>query len=399
MTTPTTTKPSTPVTPYAWVILVVVYLASIAAPLNQLKVPPIMPVLMDALHLDLTRAGLLMSTVAVVGVILALPAGILVQRYGSRLIGVIALGCIAAGSAMGALSNSYGALLGSRVVEGIGISLIGVVAPATIALWFPPARQGAPMGIWSTWFPVGSVLMYLLAPILVDAFGWQAVWWVGAGFALIIMLVYGLLVRNPGSHPSTKSSENVSLDFRKALANRDIWLLGLAFTCFNLVMLAINTYYPTFLNEERGYPLGQAAFISSLGSLIIIGSAPLAGWISDRIGSRRLVFSLPFLALAILILLPFRVSGWHIPALIVIQAMIIGAIPTATFAAAPEIMHKTEWAGLGLAVILLGQYLGSLIGPVLFGGLVSNLGWVMAGNLMVPVCLLGFASAWMVRIR
>ena len=53
--------------PYAWVILLVVFLASVAAPLNQNKVPPLMPVMMEAFQLSLVQAGLLMSVFAITG--------------------------------------------------------------------------------------------------------------------------------------------------------------------------------------------------------------------------------------------------------------------------------------------------------------------------------------------
>ena len=61
----------------AWIILAVLLFFSIAAPLNQFKVPPIMPVLMSALGLSTARAGLLMSLYAVTGLILALPSGLI----------------------------------------------------------------------------------------------------------------------------------------------------------------------------------------------------------------------------------------------------------------------------------------------------------------------------------
>jgi predicted MFS family arabinose efflux permease len=392
-------KPTTNVLPYAWVILWVVYFASVAAPLNQFKVPPIMPVLMQTYHLDLAQAGALMSVIALVGLILALPAGIILQRWGSRFTGLVALGCIAAGAGMGALSNSYGVLMTSRVVEGVGIGLISVVAPATIAMWFPPERQGGPMGIWSTWVPVGSVVMYLLAPALTAWRGLPAVWWLGALFAMIMFVIYAAFVRRPPSQQPGDISAAEPLDLRKALANRNIWLLALEFACFTLAFVSLGTYYPTFLNTVRGYVLGQAAFVASIGTMVVLISAPLAGWVSDRINSRRLVFSLPFLALAVLLIFPFRVTGWAIIAVAIAQGFIAGAVPTATFAAAPEVMRKPQWAGLGLAVILIGQNLGQLIGPVLFGQLVNSVGWAAAGNLLIVVCLVGFVSAWMVKIR
>jgi len=390
---------------YAWVILAVVYFAGVAAPFNQFKVPPIMPVLLDRFNIDLAQAGLLMSMFAMIGLVLALPAGIILQRLGSKITGLIALACLAAGSALGALANGFGLLMASRVIEGIGMGLIGVVAPATIAMWFPPEKQGAPMGIWATWVPVGTVVMYALAPALTDAFGWQSVWWLGAGFALLMMVLYALLVRRPPTaiplspDEAAASKGDEGLNLRQALANRDIWLLALEFACFNMALISLNSYYPTFLNEVRAFPLGQAAVVASLGSFVVLGSSPLAGWLSDRLGSRRLVFGLPFLGLAGLLLFPFTVTGGWIYAVMIVQGILCGGVPTATFAAAPEVMRKPQLAGLGLSVVLIGQNLGQLIGPALFGLVVKNAGWAAAGYLMVPVCLIGFVAAWRVRVR
>jgi MFS family permease len=303
---------------------------------------------------------------------------------------------MAAGAVAGAFSQNYAILLVSRVLEGVGVGLIGVAAPATIAMWFPPEKQGTPMGIWATWVPVGSVAIYNLAPMLTGSLGWQSVWWLGAGFAMLMMIFSGLLITHPPAH-GPGDAQPPSL--HQALANRNIWLLALEFACFNLALVSLGTYYPTFLSEVRGYLLGQAALVSSISTLVVLFSAPVAGLLSDRIGSRRLVFSLPFLVIAVLFLFPFRVAGWQIIALMIIQGLIIGAVPTATFAAASEVMGKPQLAGLGLAIVLVGQNLGQLVGPVLFGELVQRLGWLTAGHLMIPFCLLGFISAWMVKVR
>jgi MFS family permease len=60
---------------------------------------------------------------------------------------------------------------------------------------------------------------------------------------------------------------------------------------------------------------------------------------------------------------------------------------------------KPHLVGLGLAVVALGQNLGMVIGPLLFGMLVETMGWAVAGYWLVPVCLLGFVAGWMVKVR
>ena len=387
------------IAPYAWIILAVVYFASVVAPFNQFKIPPIMPVLMQSMQIDLTQAGLLMSIIAMIGLVLALPTGVIIQRLGAKVTLLIALGLMAVGAGLGALATSFFILLGSRVVEGLGMGLMGVAAPATIAMWFPPEKRGTPMGIWATWVPVGSVAIFNLAPAMSAAFGLPSIWWMGAGFALLMMILCGwLIVHAPGTD-QTREQSTEALDLRKVLANRDIWLLALEFACMNFVMVALLTYYPTFLSEVRGYSLGQAGFLSSLASLVILVSAPAAGWLSDRIRSRRLVLSLPFLAAAVWLLFPFQVTGWQITLLMILQGILLGAIPTATFAAAPEVMRKPEWAGLGLAVVLLGQNLGQLLGPIFFSQMVGQFGWSLAGYLLIPFCLAGFVGSWLLKIR
>lgn len=396
---PATPPAKSSIASYAWVILAVVYFASVVAPFNQFKIPPIMPVLMQTYQIDLTQAGLLMSIIAMLGLVLALPTGVILQRFGTKTTLLIALGLMALGAGIGAFSGSFALLLGSRVVEGLGMGLMGVAAPATIAMWFPPDRQGTPMGIWATWVPVGSVVIYNLAPVMSASLGLASIWWMGAGFAILMMILCSWLIIHAPGQVQIQGQPTAAPNLQKALANRNIWLLALEFACMNFAMVALATYYPTFLSEVRGYSLGQAGFLASLASLAILVSAPAAGWLSDRIRSRRLVFSLPFLAAAVWLIFPFQVTGWQITVLMIMQGLLLGAIPTATFAAAPEIMQKPEWAGLGLAVVLIGQNLGQLLGPIFFSQMVGSFGWAAAGYLLIPFCLVGFISGWMIKIR
>ncbi|MEW5956300.1 MAG: MFS transporter [Chloroflexota bacterium] len=342
-------------------------------------------------------AGLLMSVFAFTGLILALPAGIILQKLGPKVAGLVAVGCLVIGSILGALSNSAEVLLASRVVEGVGMGLIAVVAPATIAMWFPREQQGTPMGIWATWVPMGGVIMFNLAPVLGIAAGWQAVWWFGAAFALVAFVLYWLLMRLPPA--SGNQVDDAPPKLKDGFANRDIWLLALQFGCFNVVFNSFGTFFVTFLAAERGYALTQAGFIASLTTMVILGSAPLAGLVSDGLGSRKLVYTIPFAIVTVLLLFPFHLTGWQLPLFMALLGILAGAIPTATFAAVPEVMGKPQLAGIGMAVLMVGQNLGMFVGPAVFGNLVEATSWVTAGYLLIPVAVAGVIAGWFVRVR
>lgn len=397
---------SVPATPhFAWVIFIVVFLASVVAPLNQMKVTPLLPVIMEYFQLPLGEAGWLNSVFSLTGLFLALPTGIFLRRLGPKLLGIISLACMTVGSALGALSPTPGLLIFSRIIEGTGLGLISVVGPAVIAMWFPPENRGTPMGIWATWFPVGCVLMYVFAPPMAEKLGWQSVWWLGASLSFLILIVYALIMRLPPSIERSSPKEVQSSIFSelksmmKFLNNKTIWMLGLGLALFSLTTMAIGTYYPTFLNEERGYTLSQASLISSIALFLILFTAPLAGALSDRIGSRRLLFSLPIIVMMLTMPFPFRIYGWWIIVLMTVIGFIGGAVPTATFAAAPEIMKKPELAGLGLAVVMAGSNLGMMVGPILFGNLVEWLGWIAAGYCLIPIGILDFFIMWRIKVR
>lgn len=393
---------------YAWVVLVVVFLASVAAPLNQFKVPPVMPTLMKSFNLDLGTAGLLMSVFALAGFILAIPAGFILQRLGAKVTGLIAIASLVIGASLGAMSTTAGLMLTSRIVEGIGMGLIAVVAPAVIAMWFPAAKRGIPMGLWATWVPMGMLVIYNLAPVLAARAGWQAVWWFSAAFSLFTLIIYWVFARMPsaseqsvpetrGTGLTTEIEEQPSLG--KAMANRNIWLLSFDFCCFNAASIAIGTFLPTFLVSMRGYSLGLAAFVTSLSTMVCLLSCPVGGLLSDRLGTRKWVYTVPFAIAAVMWLFPFTITGWLIPAYTIALGLISGPVATATFAAVPETMKRPQLVGIGMAIVMLGQNLGMFVGPAVFGKLAESVGWATAGYMLIPISILGIVAGWLVKVR
>ena len=95
------------------------------------------------------------------------------------------------------LSTSLGMLVAMRAVQGLGAALMSPQSMALITRTFPADRRGAAMGLWGATAGVATLVGPLAGGALVDAFGWEAIFFVNlpvgvVGFVLAWRLVPAL---------------------------------------------------------------------------------------------------------------------------------------------------------------------------------------------------------------
>ena len=384
-----------------WAVLVAVFVASIAVAANRFKVPPVLPVLMEELQVDMVTGGWLMSVSSVAGIILSIPAAISLARMGLRLTGLVAMGCAMAGAGIGALATGATALLLGRIIEGVSVSLIAVLAPTAISLWFPPRVRGLPMGIWAAWVPVGNVIMFNVAHPLMNAFGWRAVWTFGAFFAFVGFILVGLVVTSPAESESNGSSASASPgSFGRMLLNPSNWLLALSFGAFAFCLLGYNTWLPKFLTDTMH--IGPAA-ANAYASFMFVAAIPanvIAGWTINRLKDRYSMLPVAFLITTILFFWSFRLGSVSmvVPYMIAL-GFASNFIPTATFTLSPETMPRIEYASLALAIVMVGSNIGSVIGPPALGAVLSTRIWSAGSIWLVLVMGVGAIISWYLAKR
>ncbi len=392
---------------YGWMVVGIVFLISVAAPVNLFKVPPIMPVLIKVFNLNLTYAGLLMSVFSLAGLALALPAGVILSKVGPKRTGIISGLFMIAGSLAGAYCVTAGQLLAARTLEGVGMAVMGVLAPTVITLWIPREKRGIAMGIWSTWIAVGLIISMNVAPALEATGGWQRVWWFGTVFAVISLVVYwiffrmperqeGALMEDAGLAPQAGPGKPGSL--REAMGIRDVWFLAMTLLIFNVMMLALNAFMPTFLVRMHGFSMPQAGLTTCLVQAVMIISAPLGGHLADRIGSRK-IYTICFIGIAILWFFPFSLPGGLIPWLMIVFGLLSGPIVATIPLAISDVVKKPELIGFGMAIFMFCSHIGEFIGPVMFGSILDVSSWTIAGYVMVPVCLLGAVTGFIAKTK
>ncbi|GEA15200.1 MFS transporter [Moorella sp. E308F] len=385
----------------AWAVMWAVYLAGVAVALNQFKVPPVMQVLMESLQADMATAGWLMSVFCIAGVILALPAAFLLAGLGPKNSGLIGLGCIIIGAVIGAVAKSAAIMLIARTIEGVGLALIAVVAPAVISIWFEPHERGLPMGIWATWVPVGSFLIYNLANPIAKLGGWTSIWWFGAVFALVAFMVYSAIVAPPNKTASGSEEGGGAISISHGLKSINTWLISIAFAAFNFSFIAYATWAPTFLAEVHKMDPGAASFYASLVTLVFIPGGIFAGWVLDRFGNRKGILAASFIICTILVLWAFKVGG-NVGILVsyyVILGLAASFVPTCVFTIAPETAINPQFAGVALGVVILGQNSGMFIGPPVVGQAIASGGWDAGVYPLVAGLLVSLVATLLIRTK
>ena len=121
--------------------------------------------------------------------------GALSDGFGHRRVLVLSLWTIAAGSLLGAFTDSYTLLFATRIIEGVGYLGVIVAAPSLIVEATNPKDFGLALGLWSSFLPFGFAMMMVTSPWLLEASGWQGLWLFNAAILAIFALIFTISTR------------------------------------------------------------------------------------------------------------------------------------------------------------------------------------------------------------
>jgi len=131
-----------------------------------------------------------------------------------------------------------------------------------------------------------------------------------------------------------------------------------------------------------------------------IFSGPGGGRMSDRLGKRKMMVLIPYILMTLTFLVPFTVTGWMIPAYMLVFGIVGGPLAPVLLASVPEVTAKPQLIGIGMSVAALGQNIGMYIGPALFIRIqVATHSWAAAGYWMIPICIVGIIATCFIKVR
>jgi len=271
---------------------------------------PLLPLIRTSFALNYTQSGLLLSAFTISYGLGHLPAGWLSDRISPMIMIFVGIAGVAMAGVFFGLAPTFGLLVVANVLIGLTGSGYHPASSYLISKVTRPEQRGAALGV----HVIGGSASYFLAPLLAGgiavSLGWRGAYVALSipallfGVVLVVLLQRAAVQRGVSVQPTKTSSEP------RRSPRFWVWFgafLVLTTTSGALIGSAIG-FIPLMFVDSFGMREEAAA---GLLALIFSGGlwvAPLAGYLSDRVGRLRLLLSAGVIAIPAVYFLP-RISG------------------------------------------------------------------------------------------
>ena len=360
----------------AWVVLTVGQFSAVVAVLQRSS-------LGVATTDALTRFGITAATLGAFSMVqllvyaaLQVPVGVLIDRYGSRLLIVLGLLIMAGAQAMFAFTSRLPVAFAARGVLGVGDALVFISVMRLVPAWFPPERSAKLTNATGPVNQLGFVLAAVGFASALAAAGWTPAFLTAAAVSVASAVLALLLLRDsplgrPTRVPLGQALTTAGHGVREAWAEPGTRLgfwLGFM-TLFTGMAFGVMWGYP-FLTVGQGLSPGLAGTLMLCLALAGLAYGVTLGTFMARHPYYRSVIAIAVVCVvaavwAAVLLWPGRAPLWLLVVLVLaVPAPVIGAITTFDIA---RTSNPPRRLGSAIGVVNGGAFLGTLIAVMAIG--------------------------------
>lgn len=359
---------------YRWVVFVTVLFTYLLMSSQRTAPGLITDQVMQDFQVTATTIGLLTSIQFFVYTGLQIPMGILADRFGPNLFLIIGAFLTGIGTIFYSVGSHEFFLFFARILTGIGDATIWVNMVLILSQWFNAKEFTRLLGIAAMTGSLGFLLATFPFSLFIDFLGWRGAFF-SAGLLLCFcgISLYFVLVKKPNQSMIIKSEqqrEKTWTTVRKVFSSRQAWALFLChFGIVGTYVGFISSWGVPYGMDVYGMSRSGASQLMMTGLIGALIGAPLAGWISSRLGTIKR----PYVVVHLILLLSWSVfllfNGSPPILLLVILFFIIGLAYGAnalTFAAVRQSFPMKE-SGFVSGFANTGGFLSAVLLPSIFG--------------------------------
>lgn len=357
---------------YRWAVLFACFLTFVAFAFVFQLMPPLLSTVGENFGVSPADAGLLMSMAVIPGIFLAIPVGLIVNKYGFRLIGFVSTLVVAAGSLTTALANSFATALLGRFILGIGGAFIIVGMPTIIPQWFSHKDMGKAMGFYGTNMPIATITAFPISAIILQNSGdWHIPFYLGTVVALVIALVFAAVIREG---PLKGKAESLGKnEIAQAVTNAEVWKASLVWMLFNTTAIAYLSWANPLFQQFKGLDPLSASLMASVLMYAAVIVVPIFGSASDKSGRKKPFMVAGSVAMALALIATSYASGTALLPTVIVLGIAAGTVPGIVMTIPPQSLPP-NLAGTAFSIITLCQNVGITLSAPLAGYLIQTTG-------------------------
>jgi len=362
----------------------------VVANAQRIDVVPFFNDLRAIYHVDYAAVGGLLSAYLLGYVLAQIPAGLAADNYPTRRVTLTGLAAITVASAFFPLTAGYWPAMLLRFVMGVAAAML-YSSTVKLVLAATPNR-GAAMGALQSGAGTGMLVGLFLMPLLSQGAGVRAAFLALAAFSAVTWAC-GAAWLAPGAPARPGGGPLAAQVGRIAGQPQFIAIVSCVFLAL-FSAYGITAWLPTYLRNEFAFGTAAAGAVASIINLGLIAASPLAGTLSDRLGTRARVvlagFGLLCAAFALLIAVHNAVAVGVSAALagtgLALTLPILTTLTTDVFG--------IQRAGIAVSLNLAVGQVASTISGVLFGYLLDATGsFPLLWTVALAAALAGLGAA------
>ena len=336
-----------------------------------------------------------------------IPAGALVDRFGTKwpLAAGLFLWCLC--SAATGLAPSFGVVLILRLLLGLTETIVTPAGLRWIRDHFDERHRGLATGVFFSGSKYGPAVAAPVAAWLIQRSSWRAMFWV-QGLAGLLWLIPWLLLAAPGK-PRMKSSRTPPVDsapFASIFKRGFMWGTLIGTFCYNYFVFYALSWLPAYFVEQRhvsltsmgiftGFSYGGMATVAVLGGLA-------SDWFiargADALAIRR-AFTVAGLMIASTEMFGALVTSVNAAVFFSILSMSGLGLATANYWALPQTVMPESMAGRVAGAQNMSLTLAGILAPLATGWLKQSTGGYAAPMALIGVLMIVGVGAYVILVR
>lgn len=381
------------------------------------------PAVVADLGLSAVTMGLIFSAFSWTYALAQIPGGLLLDRLGTRVTYAMSLLSWSLFTLLHGLASGAAALLGLRLGLGLAEAPCFPANSRVLGMWFPQQERARANSVYSVGMYVGLACFSPLLFMIVESWGWRALFVASGSIGIAFGVVFWLMYRDPrhsrrtnetelahiaaggGLEPKSAATRFEPAVLGRLLAKRTILGASIGHFAGNVTLVFFLTWFPTYLANERGMDWTRSGVFTLFPYIAASIGVLCGGFLSDllikRTGSALLGRKLP-IVVGLLLASTMMAAGF-----VNSNAVVIAIASLAFFGQGmvnlgwtlvSDVAPKPLLGVTGGAFNFVGNIAG-IVTPIVVGLVVDATGSFRGGLLFVGAIALVGAFAYIFLVR